>query len=62
MPSKKSIVVNVSKERKQGKFKGVTVKKDKDGFFVTTHRARSKSFPTVNQIPKKTITFIESTG
>jgi len=35
---------------------------DKDGFFVHTHRARSKSYPTPFKIPKDKIKFIKSTG
>ena len=35
---------------------------DKNGFFVYTHRARSKSYETPEKIPQKDITFIESTG
>lgn len=35
---------------------------DKDGFFVYTHRARSKSKKDFNKITKKEIKFIESTG
>lgn len=41
---------------------GVSLKKDKDGFFVHTHRARSKSFPRPKAIPKSAVEFIESTG
>jgi hypothetical protein len=43
-------------------FKGVSMGGDKDGFFVYTHRARSKSHPTPEKITKKEINFIESTG
>jgi hypothetical protein len=35
---------------------------DKNGFFVLTHRARSKSYESVDKIPEKDIKFIESTG
>ncbi len=35
---------------------------DKNGFYVYTHRARSKSHPTPDEITEKEITFIESTG
>lgn len=47
---------------KKGRFKGVSVGKDKQGFFCYTHRARSKSRPTIDAIPDKDIAFIESTG
>jgi peptidoglycan hydrolase-like protein with peptidoglycan-binding domain len=40
----------------------VSLKRDKDGLFVHTHRARSKSFPTVAAIPERAVRFIESTG
>jgi hypothetical protein len=35
---------------------------DKDGFFVHTHRARCKSFPSPEKIGVKEIRFIDSTG
>lgn len=35
---------------------------DKDGFFIHTHRARSKSKKSIMSIPKKDIIFIDSTG
>jgi peptidoglycan hydrolase-like protein with peptidoglycan-binding domain len=40
----------------------VSLKRDKRGLFVHTHRARSKSFPTVKAIPERVVRFIESTG
>ena len=43
-------------------FYGVGLGADKDGFFVMTHRARSKSKPEIADIPDKDIKFIESTG
>ncbi len=44
------------------KMQGVSLGKDKDGYFVYTHRARSKSYPTPHKIPKSKIKFIETTG
>ena len=44
------------------KISGCSMGADKDGFFVYTHRARSKSFSTPMKITKKSIDFIESTG
>ena len=41
---------------------GVSLGKDKDGYFVYTHRARSKSYKTPNLIPDSKIKFIETTG
>ena len=35
---------------------------DKDGYFIHTHRARSKSFETPSKITAKAMKFIESTG
>ena len=47
---------------KSKKAKGVSMGADKNGFFVYTHRARSKSKKTPNGITAKEINFIESTG
>ena len=52
---------NVSWPKEMGKFE-CSLGKDKDGYFCYTHRARSKSYPTPQQIPKTKIEFIESTG
>jgi len=41
---------------------GVSLGKDSKGFFVYTHRARSKSYETAEKIPKSVIAQIESTG
>lgn len=41
---------------------GVGLGADKNGFFVFTHRARSKSYKEIDKIPEKDIKFIESTG
>lgn len=35
---------------------------DKDGFYIHTHRARSKSYEKPSDIPVKDIKFIDSTG
>ena len=48
--------------RKGGRLRGVSVGRDKDGYFIFTHRARSKSYPTVKDIPDKVVQWIESTG
>lgn len=47
---------------KDARFDGVSLKQDDDGWYVTTHRARSDSYPTPEDIPESTIAFIESTG
>lgn len=52
---------NILRE-KSSKAEGVSMGADKNGFFVFTHRARSKSHPTPEQITKTEINFIESTG
>lgn len=41
---------------------GCSLGADKNGFFVYTHRARSKSYPEIDKIPQKAIKFIKSTG
>lgn len=41
---------------------GVSLGKDDNGYFVYTHRARSKSYETPHAIPQGKIDFIESTG
>jgi hypothetical protein len=43
-------------------FKGVSLGADKDGFYVFTHRAASKRYKEIEDIPQKDINFIESTG
>jgi len=35
---------------------------DKNGYYIHTHRARSKSYPTPGKISVKDIRFIDSTG
>lgn len=44
------------------KFDGVAVKKDRNGFYVHTHRSRSDSYPTVDDIPDSDVEYIRSTG
>jgi hypothetical protein len=41
---------------------GVSLKRDNKGVYVHTHRARSKSYPSADRIPKRVIDFVESTG
>lgn len=48
--------------RQSGKFNGVSIGRDEDGWYVFTHRARSESKKSVDKIPKKDIKWIESTG
>ena len=44
------------------KGRGVSLGVDKNGYFVYTHRARSKSYKSEDSIPLSKIKFIESTG
>ncbi len=41
---------------------GCSFARDKDGLYCYTHRARSKSYPTVDAIPRDVVEFIGSTG
>ena len=47
---------------KSDKVDGVSLGADKNGFYVYTHRGRSKSCESPEKIPVKDINFIESTG
>jgi hypothetical protein len=44
------------------KFDGVALKKDRNGFYVHTHRSRSDSYPTVDDIPDEEVEKIRATG
>lgn len=39
-----------------------SIMKDKKGFFAHTHRARTKSYPTLEQLPKKEVDFVSTTS
>ena len=41
---------------------GCSFAKDKNGYYCYTHRARSKSYPTIAEIPQDKVDFIVSTG
>lgn len=45
-----------------GKSKACSIAKDKDGYYVRTHRARSKSYKNIEDIPKKDVDFVRSTS
>lgn len=47
---------------KSNKIDGVSMGKDKDGYYIYTYRARSKSYASPEKISVKDIEFIESTG
>ncbi len=48
--------------RLSGRYRGTSIGRDRQGYFVTTHRARSKSHPTAASITLREITWIRSTG
>lgn len=48
--------------KKTNKINGVSLGADKDGFYVYTHRGRSKSYSLPEKIPVKDIDYIETTG
>lgn len=52
----------VKKLKEEGLPSGFSMGIDKDGFYIHTHRARSKSKKSIMKIPKKDIIFIDSTG
>lgn len=39
-----------------------SIMKDKDGYFARTHRARSKSYSSLEKLPKNTVDFVSSTS
>lgn len=47
---------------KEKKYKGCGVKEDKNGVYIHTHRARSKSYPDLKLIPDSVVKFIISIG
>lgn len=49
-------------ESLRDKMDGVSLAEDKDGYYVYTHRARSESYPTPEDIPDSVIKQIETTG
>lgn len=49
-------------EEQKDRFAGTTVRQDGDGFYCHTHRARGKSYPSIDEIPDDEVGFIESTG
>lgn len=45
-----------------GQVNECSIKKDKDGWYATTHRARSKSYPSKSAIPTSVKKWVGSTG
>lgn len=41
---------------------GVSIKKDENGYYACTHRARSKSFPSIEAIPISKLEKVDATG
>jgi len=60
--SKQYVTKTAAFKKKTPKTASVSLQKDKNGFFVTTHRARSKSYKTIMAIPKSVIESIEASG
>ena len=58
----KSGVMTGLKKPSEARYKSVGFGADKNGFFVYTHRARSKSYTEPSLIPDKDVIFIASTG
>ena len=48
--------------RHGGRYDGVSIGLDEDGYFACTHRARSESYLNSRQIPLSKIKWIRSTG
>lgn len=49
-------------KEKFGDSKECSFAKDKDGYYCYTHRCRSKSYPTIEDIPMKDVKFVRSTS
>lgn len=45
-----------------GNSKECSLAKDKNGYYVYTHRCRSKSYPSIDKIPQKDVNFVRSTS
>jgi len=45
-----------------GRYNGVSVGRDDDGYFACTHRSRSSSYPSPDRIPLSKIKWVRSTG
>lgn len=45
-----------------GKSFDCSLAKDKNGYYVRTHRCRSKSYEKIKDIPKKSVDFVRSTS
>lgn len=58
-----SLDIKLKQKIKNGDYPdGYSMGVDKNGYFVHTHRARSKSYESPEKIPVKDLKFIDSTG
>jgi hypothetical protein len=48
--------------KRSGRYNGTAIGRDDNGFFATTHRARSKSYESPGKIPDGKLKKIASTG
>lgn len=55
-------VGEITSPRRSGRYSGVSIGRDKKGYYVCTHRARSESYLHASDIPTSKIKWIESTG
>ena len=55
-------VGDISRPRRSGRYRGVSIGRDKKGYYVLTHRARGNSYESVRKIPLAEIARIKSTG
>ena len=55
-------VGEITYPRHSGRYNGVSIGRDDDGYFVMTHRARSESYSSLDKIPMKTLKWIRSMG
>ncbi len=62
MTSISKSLLSLLEARKPARLDGVGLLKDNDGWFIRTHRARSKSYPDPDDIPDSVVKFIRSTG
>ena len=52
----------ITMPKQSSKWKGTSIGRDKNGYFCCTHRARTKSYESPDDIPLSKIKRIKSTG
>lgn len=64
MKSKERYLTTTEREKIKKRFGKIhcSIKVDKDGYFACTHRARSKSYKSIESLPKKEVEFIGTTS